>query len=90
MIIDRWQKRPVINSIVDILVEARGEALDRRIEELLKKEHPYINSDILQEIFMKMESSNMISVFRVSKSKKMIVLNRNTEAIRKKIIKDLV
>jgi hypothetical protein len=80
----------VINSIIDILVDAKGEALDRRIEELIKKEHPYVNSDVLQEIFMKMESSNIIKVFRVSKNKKMIVLNRDTEAIRKKIIKDLV
>ncbi|MBD3213762.1 MAG: hypothetical protein GF311_14220 [Candidatus Lokiarchaeota archaeon] len=80
----------MINSIIDILVDAKGEALDRRIEELIKKEHPYVNSDVLQEIFMKMESSNIIKVFRVSKNKKMIVLNRDTEAIRKKIIKDLV
>jgi len=80
----------VINSIIDILVDSKGEALDRRIEELVKKEHPYVNSDILQEIFMKMESSNIINVFRVSKNKKMIVLNRDTEAIKKKIIKDLI
>jgi hypothetical protein len=80
----------VFNSIIDILVDAKGEALDRRIEELIKKEHPYVNSDVLQEIFMKMESLNIIKVFRVSKNKKMIVLNRDTEAIRKKIIKDLV
>lgn len=39
---------------------------------------------------MKMESSNIINVFRVSKNKKMIVLNRDTEAIKKKIIKDLI
>ncbi|TXT66868.1 MAG: hypothetical protein BAJALOKI3v1_10139 [Promethearchaeota archaeon] len=80
----------MFNSIIDILVDAKGEALDRRIEELIKKEHPYVNSDVLQEIFMKMESLNIIKVFRVSKNKKMIVLNRDTEAIRKKIIKDLV
>ena len=35
---------PVINSIIDILVDNKGEALDKRIEELLKKEYPYINS----------------------------------------------
>ena len=77
---------PVINSIIDILVDNKGEALDKRIEELLKKEYPYINSFNLEEIFMKIESNNIITVFRVSKSKNMIVLNKNTKVIKKKNI----
>ena len=81
---DRWNKRPVINSIIDILIDNKGEALDKRIEELLRKEYPYINSFILEEIFMKMESNNIITVFRVSKSKNMIVLNKDSTIINKK------
>ncbi|MBY9006605.1 MAG: hypothetical protein KGD63_07590 [Candidatus Lokiarchaeota archaeon] len=81
---DRWNKRPVINSIMDILIDSKGEALDKRIEELLRKEYPYINSFNLEEIFMKMESNNIITVFRVSKSKNMIVLNKNNSIINKR------
>ncbi|MFX1310662.1 MAG: hypothetical protein ACFE8C_13250, partial [Promethearchaeota archaeon] len=61
--------------MIDILIKNKGEILDKRIEELLKKEFPFINSLILEEIFMKLESRNVINVFRVSKTKKMIVLN---------------
>ena len=82
--LDRWNKRPVINSIMDILIDSKGEALDKRIEELLRKEYPYINSFNLEEIFMKMESNNIITVFRVSKSKNMIVLNKNNSIINKR------
>lgn len=56
--------------------------LDKRIEELLKKEHPFVNSLYLEEIFMKLESRNIINVFRVSKSKKMIVYNKRNQNIK--------
>lgn len=59
------------------------------MEELLKKEYNYINSYMLQEIFMKMESSNIINVFRVSKSKKMIQLNKDNKKISKDILETL-
>lgn len=59
------------------------------MEELLKKEHNYINSYLLQEIFMKMESSNIINVFRVSKSKKMIQLNEKNKKLSKEILESL-
>ncbi|MBY8982495.1 MAG: hypothetical protein KGD57_06085 [Candidatus Lokiarchaeota archaeon] len=88
-ILDRWNKRPVINSIIDILVDNKGEALDKRVEELLRKEYPYINSFNLEEIFMKMESNNIINVFRVSKNKNMIVFNKDNSVIKKKNIKEL-
>jgi hypothetical protein len=39
---------------------------------------------------MKMESMNIINVFRVSKNKKMIVLNKHTDAIKEGIITDLL
>ncbi|MBN1216482.1 MAG: hypothetical protein JXA99_13710 [Candidatus Lokiarchaeota archaeon] len=81
---DRWNKRPIINSIIDILIDNKGEALDKRIEELLRKEYPYINSYNLEEIFMKMESNNIITVFRVSKSKNMIVFNKDNSIINQK------
>ena len=64
--------------------------MDKRIEELLKKEFPFVNQLYLEEIFMKLESMNIINVFRVSKSKKMIVLNKNTDLISDKILEDLI
>ncbi|MFX0135028.1 MAG: hypothetical protein ACFFDN_15410 [Candidatus Hodarchaeota archaeon] len=63
--------------------------MDKRLEELLKKEFPYVNSLTLEEIFMKLESMNICHVFRVSKNKKMLVLNKNTQSIREGIITDL-
>lgn len=63
--------------------------MDKRIEELLKKEFPFVNPLYLEEIFMKLEAMNIINVFRVSKSKKMIVLNKHNEMISDKLMKDL-
>jgi hypothetical protein len=60
--------------------------LDKRLEELLKKEFPYINSLTLEEILMKLESLNIINVFRVSKTKKMIVLNNRNQEIKEDIM----
>jgi hypothetical protein len=85
----RWNQKPVINSIIDILVKNRGEILDKRLEELLKKEFPFITALVLEEIFLKLESRNVINVFRVSKNKKMIVLNKKNSIIREEVIRDL-
>jgi hypothetical protein len=63
--------------------------LDKRIEELLKKEFPFVNSLLLEEIFMKLESMNIINVFRVSKTKKMIVLNKHNPLISEKLMEEL-
>ena len=63
--------------------------MDKRLEELLKKEFPYINSLLLEEIFMKLESMAIINVFRVSKNKKMLVLNKNNQALREGLVTDL-
>ncbi|GAG04717.1 unnamed protein product, partial [marine sediment metagenome] len=70
------------------LIKNKGEILDKRLEELLRKEFPYVNSLLLEEIFMKLESMNIISVFRVSKNKKMIVFNKHNTAIREGILTD--
>ncbi len=78
-----------MNSIIDILIKNKGEILDKRLEELLKKEFPFINSLILEELFLKLESMSIIHVFRVSKNKKMIVLNKRGNAIREEIINNL-
>lgn len=86
----RWNQKPMINSIIDIIIKNRGEILDRRLEELLKKEFPYVNPLMLEEIFMKMECRGIINVFRVSKSKKMIVFNKNTKMIKKSIKKPII
>ena len=75
---------------MDILIQNKGEILDKRLEELLKKEFPYINALYLEEIFMKLESMNIISVFRVSKNKKMIVFNKRNTAIREELSGDLL
>jgi len=55
----------------------------------VKKEFPYINSLILEDIFMKLETMNIITVFRVSKNKKMIVLNKDSKTLDEKFLKDL-
>ena len=86
----RWNQKPIINSLIDILIKNKGEILDKRLEELLKKEFPYVNSLILEEIFMKLESMAIINVFRVSKNKKMIVFNKRNKAIREGITTDLL
>ena len=39
---------------------------------------------------MKLETMNVINVFRVSKNKKMIVLNKNNEIINNQIMRDLL
>jgi hypothetical protein len=79
-----------MNLLIDILIKNKGEILDKRLEELLKKEFPYINGLILEELFMKLESMNIINVFRVSKNKKMIVLNKRSTAIREGITTDVL
>ena len=68
------------------MVKNKGEILDKRLEELLKKEFPFINSLLLEEILMKLESMNVIYVFRVSKTKKMIVLNKHSQDIRNELV----
>ena len=78
----------MLNSLIDILVKDKGEILDKRLEELLKKEFPYVNSLFLEELFMKLESMNIINVFRVSKNKKMIVLNKKSRTLKENVIKD--
>jgi len=64
--------------------------LDKRLEELLRKEFPFVNSLVLEELFMKLESMGIINVFRVSKNKKMIVLKKNNSAIREGLTSELL
>ncbi|MBY9002518.1 MAG: hypothetical protein KGD73_00955 [Candidatus Lokiarchaeota archaeon] len=71
------------------MIENRGEILDKRLEELLKKEFPYVNSLQLEELFMKLESRNIINLFRVSKNKNMIVLNKRNQEIREEVMEKL-
>ncbi len=85
----RWNQKPIVNSIIDILIKNKGEILDKRLEELLKKEFPFVNTLMLEEIFLKLESMAIINVFRVSKTKKMIVLNKRGKAIREEILEQL-
>jgi len=85
----RWNQKPIVNSILDILIKNKGEILDKRMEELLKKEFPFINILLLEEILMKLESMAIINVFRVSKSKKMIVFNKRNSELRDELIEDL-
>jgi hypothetical protein len=59
------------------------------LEELLKKEFSFINPLVLEELLMKLESRSIINVFRVSKTKKMIVLNKRTQEIKTEILEEL-
>ena len=63
--------------------------MDKRLEELVKKEFPYVNALSLESMFMKLESEGIINVFRVSKTKKMIVLNKYNKVIKDNIMKML-
>jgi hypothetical protein len=72
------------------LIKNKGEILDKRMEELLKKEFPFVNSLYLEEIFMKLECMNIINVFRVSKSKKMIVYNKRNQNIKEDILNESI
>lgn len=78
-----------MNTIIDILIRNKGEILDKRLEELLKKDFPYVNSYLLEEIFLKLESRNIINVFRVSKNKKMVVFNKKNIEIREELTQEL-
>ena len=71
------------------MVKNKGEILNKRLEELLKKEFPYMNPLKLEELLMKLESRTIINVFRVSKTKKMIVLSKKSQKIREEILEDL-
>jgi hypothetical protein len=59
------------------------------LEELLKKEFSFINPLVLEELLMKLESRSIINVFRVSKTKKMIVLNKRTQEIKTEVMEEL-
>jgi hypothetical protein len=59
------------------------------LEELLKKEFPFISPLALEELLMKLESRSIINVFRVSKTKKMIVLNKRTQEIKSEVMEGL-
>ncbi|MFX0048111.1 MAG: hypothetical protein ACFE8G_08075 [Candidatus Hermodarchaeota archaeon] len=78
-----------MNSLIDILIKNKGEILDKRLEELLKKEFPFINPLVLEELLMKLESRSIINVFRVSKTKKMIVLNKRNQEIKAEVMEEL-
>ena len=45
---------------------------------------------MLDEIFMKLETQDIINVFRVSKNKKMIVLNKHNTSIKNSVMNDLL
>ncbi len=72
------------------MIKNKGEILDKRLEELLKKEFPFVNALLLEELFMKLESIGIINVFRVSKNKKMIVLNKNNSTLREELTSELL
>ena len=59
----RWNQQPIVNSLIEILIKNKGEIMDKRMEELLKKEYPFINTLILEEIFMKLEAQGIINLF---------------------------
>ncbi len=84
---NRWNVTPILNMFINVLLENKGEMPDKRMEELLKKDFPYINSLLLDEIIFKLEIMNIINVFRVSKNKKMIVYNKNNNSISQDLLR---
>ncbi|MFW9770751.1 MAG: hypothetical protein ACFFFB_01445 [Candidatus Heimdallarchaeota archaeon] len=59
------------------------------MEELLKKEFPFMNPLLLEELLMRLESMGIINVFRVSKSKKMVVFNKYNQEVKDEFMEDL-
>lgn len=59
------------------------------MEELLKKEFPFMNPLLLEEILMRLESMGIINVFRVSKNKKMVVFNKYNQEVKEEFMEDL-
>jgi len=84
-----WSAKPVINEIVDIIVSQKGEILDQRLLELLKKSYSYLNMVILNEYLLKLETMGAIYLQKITKTKRMITLQKNKKVLNKEVLEKL-
>ncbi len=84
-----WSAKPVINEIIDIIVSQKGEILDQRLLELLKKSYSYLNMVILNEYLLKLETMGAIYLQKVTKTKRMITLQKNKRVLNKEVLENM-
>jgi hypothetical protein len=83
-----WNEKPVMNEIIDIIMSQKGEIVDQRLLELLKKEYSYMNMVLLNEYLLKLETMGAIYLQKITKTKRMITLIKNNNIIRKEVLED--
>jgi len=83
-----WNEKPVMNEIIDIIMSQKGEIVDQRLLELLKKEYSYMNMILLNEYLLKLETMGAIYLQKITKTKRMITLIKNNNTIRKEVLED--
>ncbi len=84
-----WSAKPVINEIIDIIVSQKGEILDQRLLELLKKSYSYLNMVILNEYLLKLETMGAIYLQKITKTKRMITLQKNKKVLNKEVLENI-
>ncbi len=84
-----WSAKPVINEIIDIIVSQKGEILDQRLLELLKKSYSYLNMVILNEYLLKLETMGAIYLQKITKTKRMITLQKNKKVLNKEVVENI-
>lgn len=84
-----WNEKPVLNEIIDILISQKGEIVDQRLLELLKKEYSFMNMVLLNEYLLKLETIGALILQKITKTKRMITLKKDNQVINKEILEDL-
>ncbi len=85
-----WRAKPLINELIDIILANKGEILDQRLLELLKKSYSYMNMIILNDYLLRLETMGAIYLQRITKTKRMITLQKNNKALSKEILEDIL
>jgi hypothetical protein len=56
---------------------------------LLKKTYPYMNMIILNEYLLKLETIGVIYLQKITKTKRMITLQKDSAALKKEVLEDI-
>jgi len=84
-----WKAKPLINELIDVIIINKGEIIDQRLLELLKKKFAYMNMIILNDYLLRLETMGVIYLQRVTKTKRMITLQKDNKALSKEILGDI-
>ncbi|GAH17308.1 unnamed protein product [marine sediment metagenome] len=63
--------------------------MDQRLLELLKKSYSYLNMVILNEYLLKLETMGAIYLQKITKTKRMITLQKNKKVLNKEVLENL-